>query len=249
MALDSSKTYSDIVRLYDIMSNQREDEISFYASFMETGRDFLEAGCGTGILSERLVRLGYNVFGIDNSQEMLSLCKNRIPAEQTSLADMRDFDLGRTFDLVTIPYNTLPHMPSSSDVLKTFTCMRKHCALNGRFVFSLYHQSPENHKLEWAIQGINHFYDDQSGEVSALIRGCKVDLSEQRLTMSWNVMDTNKTVFKRRHFLETTLYSNEELVTLLHKAGFVIEDCYKDYVKNPFTIESSRQIFVAVPKL
>lgn len=40
----------------------------------------IDLGCGSGILSERLVRAGYDVLGIDISPSMLAIARGRVPA-------------------------------------------------------------------------------------------------------------------------------------------------------------------------
>jgi len=40
---------------------------------------FLDIGCGTGVLMNELDRLGYNVYGIDKSADMVEFCRNKYP--------------------------------------------------------------------------------------------------------------------------------------------------------------------------
>lgn len=40
---------------------------------------FLDVGCGTGVLTNELDRLGYNVYGIDKSPDMINFCDNKYP--------------------------------------------------------------------------------------------------------------------------------------------------------------------------
>ncbi|WP_342078586.1 class I SAM-dependent methyltransferase [Yoonia sp. SS1-5] len=245
MPLDSRKTYSELTDLYDLMCNDRGHEAKFYASYIDHGRDFLEAGCGTGLLTEQLQMLGYQVFGIDNSKEMLSVCKTRCPDVPTVQADMRDFDLGRKFDLVTIPYNTLSHIMTQADLLKTFQCMQQHCRPGGRFIFSLHHHAPDVHQCTWAGVGVPRFYDKVSGEISTIIRTYEVVAKERRLTMTWNVTCPDTLEIRRRHTIDTRLHSRGDLTAALQEAGFEIEDLFEDENKKPFSDSSRNQVFVA----
>jgi SAM-dependent methyltransferase len=40
----------------------------------------VDLGCGSGIAAEQFVHAGYDVFGVDYSEAMLSLCRTRVPS-------------------------------------------------------------------------------------------------------------------------------------------------------------------------
>lgn len=247
MPLDTTKTYKDITTLYDLMCSDRECEAQFYGTYIANGRDFLEIGCGTGLLSERLDRLGYNVVGIDNSDEMLSVCKSRCPDVRVENADMRDFDLDQTFDLVAIPYNTLSHMMNKEDVIATFECVRRHCKPDARFIFALHHHAPAHHELNFAADAVKSFYDKVSGQVSRAIRSYEIFPEEERLTITWHVVCPEILSERRRHELVTRLHRHDDLQEYLRATGFEIEDCFENEHKAAFTDKSLMQILVAKP--
>lgn len=55
--------------------------------------------------------------------------------------DMRDFSLGRSFDLVVIAANSLLHLHSSEDAVSCFRSVRSHVAPGGRLAFDVYNPS------------------------------------------------------------------------------------------------------------
>ena len=67
-----------------------------------------ELGCGTGTVSELLLKAGYDMIGIDNSEEMLAVARDkqadRMVSEDSGeqilylLQDMREFELYGTVD-------------------------------------------------------------------------------------------------------------------------------------------------------
>jgi ubiquinone/menaquinone biosynthesis C-methylase UbiE len=88
-------------------------DVGFYvAAARESGGPVLELGCGTGRILLPTARAGIEIAGLDSSNYMLEECLRRLRAEPAQVraraslhrGDMRDFDLGRTFRLATIPF-------------------------------------------------------------------------------------------------------------------------------------------------
>src|SRR5690606_18107918 len=53
-------------------------------------------------------------------------------------ADMRSFDLGRRFHLVTIPFRPLQHLNTVSEQVSCLTSVRRHLEPNGLLVLDVY---------------------------------------------------------------------------------------------------------------
>jgi len=76
------------------------------------GSRVLEAGCGTGTLALELARRGYRVTGVDLSQAMLDVAREKDEGRRVEWrrADVTDLDLGATFDVVTCVGDILNHL-------------------------------------------------------------------------------------------------------------------------------------------
>ena len=72
------EAYSDFARVYDIfMDNVEYEKWAEYliGRLREYGIEdgiVLELGCGTGVMTELLAESGYDMIGVDNSEEMLA---------------------------------------------------------------------------------------------------------------------------------------------------------------------------------
>ena len=58
-----------------------------------SGRTVLDLACGLGLYAEELVALGARVIGLDQSERMVELCRQRVPSE-----DFRVHDLAHRLD-------------------------------------------------------------------------------------------------------------------------------------------------------
>ena len=84
----------------------------------EAGGEVLELGCGTGRVLIPTARSGVEITGLDLSPDMLKVCRKKLEAEPEEVrarvrlveADMRQFELSRTFRLVTLPFRPFQHL-------------------------------------------------------------------------------------------------------------------------------------------
>ncbi|MBO6770544.1 MULTISPECIES: class I SAM-dependent methyltransferase [unclassified Thalassospira] len=95
-----------------------DDPVPFYtrlAKSLATGYGVLELGCGTGRISAAIARLGIAVTGLDLSPAMLDQARANYPDIDWHPGNMCDFDLGRVFDLVIIPFRGLQEVTDITD--------------------------------------------------------------------------------------------------------------------------------------
>jgi SAM-dependent methyltransferase len=102
----------------------------------------LELACGTGQLTIPVATLGLATVGLDQSGAMLSVAKKRAAAANASVVfvqgDMRDFALGRAFNLIFVARNSLLHLLSTADLLAALTAVRRHLTPDGVFAFDIF---------------------------------------------------------------------------------------------------------------
>ena len=72
-------------------------------------RTLLDVACGTGAHLAEL-RQWYSVEGVDLSPAMLAIARRKLPAIALHVADMRTFDLGRSFDAVICLFSSIGHV-------------------------------------------------------------------------------------------------------------------------------------------
>lgn len=73
--------------------------IDRFASLVPAQGIVLDLGCGSGEpIAADLIRRGFRVTGVDSSESLIGLCRQRFPQEQWIVRDMRKLPPGRTFN-------------------------------------------------------------------------------------------------------------------------------------------------------
>lgn len=103
------------------------------------GRRLLDLGCGTGGFAIEMSSRGYDVVGVDHSEAMLARARRKAESRGARVEwiceDMRRFEAPGGFDVVTSLYDTLNHLLTSADLLKTVRRVRASLADSGVFLF------------------------------------------------------------------------------------------------------------------
>ena len=109
------------VELYARLPELGEGEV--VAAVVPAGASLLELGCGAGRITRQLVRLGYRVTAVDESQEMLAHVHNA----ETVQAQIEGLEPGRRFDAVLLASNLVNAEPERRRAFLE-TC-RRHAGL------------------------------------------------------------------------------------------------------------------------
>ncbi len=136
-----SKTIS---RFYDaVYENLRSPvDLEFYLrQIAETGGPVREVGVGTGRIFCKALERGADIHGIDISDNMLNVLREKIPASEHSRvtqADMTDFDLGKKFKLIIVPFRIFQHLLTIDEQLSALSCIKNHLDEDGKLVFDVF---------------------------------------------------------------------------------------------------------------
>lgn len=110
-------------------------------------KTLLEFGCGTGGHACWLAQAGYQIHGIDQSEMMLQQVSQRLSQLSAdvqsritfSQADIRNFQLGQTFDAVISLFHVLSYQVTNQDLQAVFARARDHLAVGGIFLFDCWY--------------------------------------------------------------------------------------------------------------
>ena len=165
------KEYTGFAEVYDMfMDNVPYDKWAKYLQKLlkENGAKegiVCELGCGTGKMTRRLRDMGYDMIGIDISQDMLQIAMeqetilkkagtqnadiNKVESKHTKSdkkknyeilylnQDMREFELYGTVAAVVSVCDSMNYITEKDDLLQTFNLVRNYLDPGGVFIFDM----------------------------------------------------------------------------------------------------------------
>jgi len=141
------EAYNGFAKVYDLfMDNIPYEEWTEYLKGLlaEGGvRDgiVLDLGCGTGSVTELLAKAGFDMIGIDNSEEMLEIAMEKKTEADLDilylLQDMREFELYGTVKAVVSICDSMNYILEDEDLLEVFRLVHNYLDNDGIFIFDM----------------------------------------------------------------------------------------------------------------
>jgi len=141
------KTYDKFLKYYDEIVRGNNSPIEDEVEFLEMdvikehkpeSKTILETACGTGTVAQAFVKKWYKVTGLDINEKMLEIAKKNLWKNADLVkADMTNFDLKKTFDVVLCNYNSICHLLKWEDWQKFITMANNHLEKDWLLVFDI----------------------------------------------------------------------------------------------------------------
>lgn len=113
----------------------------------------LDLACGTGGVTLELAKRGYDMIGLDCSEEMLAVAASkRVPAGAKILwlkQDMREFELYGTVGLIVCALDSINYLTDLQSLVRCFALAHNYLDPGGLFVFDV----NTKHKFENVLAG------------------------------------------------------------------------------------------------
>jgi SAM-dependent methyltransferase len=222
----SGSPYDAIARIYDPWSTSVTEDIAFYVDeARHAGGPVVELGVGTGRVAVPVAAAGIQVIGVDDSPEMLQVCRERAAAAGVSalvdlrLGDFRDPPVAERVKLVTCPFRAYLHLQDDPERLEALRAARSLLLPEGRLVFDVF--TPAQDDIEethgrWIERepGIweRADWDTSARTLTLSVRG---DAGETTMRLAW--------------------LSPPEWRRLVDQAGFRVESIYGWFDRRPHT--------------
>lgn len=243
-------TYHGFSTLYDVLMEDApyEQWLQFLLSTLDKSLlrkpKVLDLGCGTGRLSSMIAKKGYDITGVDVSEEMLSIAAQRImddkiPAFPLIQQDMRELELNEQFGLIYSFCDSLNYLLEDKDIIRTFDHVSKHLEAGGLFVFDVHSPYKLTH-----IYAAGPIVDED--ESLSYIWIPEVDNDHLRVDHHIHFFVQEEADLYRRfsEIHQQRAYSITQLTAWLKEAGFEILSVTADFTESIPTDESERLFFV-----
>ncbi len=135
---DIGKAYNQIIHLWESEKFNRNNGIEQHKraiSFVKNRGRALDIGCGcTGRFIDLLQSEGFEIEGVDISEEMVRLAQRRHPEITFHLQDICEWEIPQKYDLITA-WDSIWHIPLEQQE-KVITKLISSLETNGIFIFS-----------------------------------------------------------------------------------------------------------------
>lgn len=230
----------------------QQPDIAFWRELAQAhGPRVLELACGTGRITIPLFEAGVAIDGLDFSESMLRVARERAAAKNLPLrffsGDIRAIELADRYDLIFLPSGTLSHLLSLPDLEAFLAGARRALRPDGRLALDVH--NPTNAWLNpWPLDPAprqSEFTNNQTGEVIQVstARAYRPDtqIFTYANTYAWPDGST------RADTIVLKGYYPAELRALLRYNGFAVERIYGDYAGD-LAPDSRKYIVLARPE-
>lgn len=247
------EAYTSFAEVYDtFMDNVPYEEWAdrLESILKEQGIDgglVLDLGCGTGSMTEQLARRGYDMIGVDVSDEMLEIAMKK--REQSGheilylLQDMREFELYGTVGAVVSVCDSVNYITEEEELEECFRLVNNYLDPGGLFVFDfnteykyreiLGQQTIAEDREEQSFIWDNYYYEEEK-------------INEYELTLFIREEGDLYRKYQETHFQKA--YDLETIRTLLERAGMDYVTAYDGYTREPCGDRSERICVLAREK-
>lgn len=218
-----------------------------------------ELGCGTGNITKRLSNYGYDMIGIDCSEDMLSIAREKMMEEYDMMEkppilylmqDMRELELYGTVAAFISVCDSMNYLLEEKDLLQVFQVVNNYLDPSGIFIFDL--------KTEAYFERLGENTFAENREMASFFwennyhKETKINEYDLTVYISENLLEDveeekeESNLFLR--FDEThyqRAYSLEKIKELLEKAGMKFLAAYDAFSNHPPCADSERIYIVA----
>lgn len=181
----------------------------------------LELGCGTGTLTEMFAAKGYDMIGVDSSEEMLAEAVKKREANRSSTLylnqDMRGFELYGTVRAVVSLCDTMNYITKYEDLVKVLRLVNNYLDPEGIFIFDMktdyYFCEIGEQSFSDADEELSFIWDNEYDEDS--------HINSYALTLFIPKSDNIYERYDEYH--EQRAYSLAEIKKAVEEAGMIFE--------------------------
>lgn len=205
----------------------------------------LDLGCGTGAITQLLAAQGYEMIGVDYSEEMLQIAMDK--SKQAGydilylLQDMREFELYGTVKAVISICDSINYITEETELIEVFRLVNNYLDPGGIFIFDFnttykYREVMGNQTIAENRETCSFIWDNYYYE--------EEEMNEYQLTLY--ISTEEKDLYRR--FEEThyqKAYDLADMERLIRTSGLQFVTAYDAFTKQEPTNQSERIYVIA----
>jgi len=130
--VESAQLYDAIYHFKDY-ARECERIAELIGESVPGARTVLDVACGTGNHA-RFLKERYAIDGVDINDDYLQAARRKNPSGNYVRADMTDFNLGRTYDVVTCLFSAIGNVKTVDRLNRAVACMARHTRAGGLLI-------------------------------------------------------------------------------------------------------------------
>ncbi len=247
-------SYGIFSSVYDILTENVEYEkiankiCSLLSQNGVNGGLLLDLGCGTGTLSFLLEEKGFEVIGVDPSEDMLAVANEKkydLDSNTMFLCQNgEELDLYGTIDCAVCSLDTVNHIESLKKIESVFKRISLFMNLGGVLVFDM--NTPYKHEK---VLGDNTFVYDMDEVYCVWQNSFDKENNRTQIDLDFFIKNEDNEDFTRfsESFCEYS-YKLADILKILEGCGFEIISTCDDYCESP-TTETTERVTITAKKI
>ncbi|MFI3116177.1 MAG: class I SAM-dependent methyltransferase [Clostridia bacterium] len=244
------KAYNRLSSYYDDFTQDvpYDDFINYYESVFRMHKKspslILDLGCGTGTLTNKLAQKGYEMIGVDSSEDMLMVAQSKSYELECTRPiflkqSMQKLDLFGTVDACISSLDSINYITDPKNLSKTFSLVDNFLNPDGIFIFDI--------NTEYKLKNLDGETYVRENDNTFCV--WQANFLDNLCTYNFDIFVENNDKYDR--FCEEHIeraYSISYITDELLKAGFYDIKCFDDLNFNDGHEECLRVFFVAKSK-
>ena len=131
--------FSNTAKWYDALysfkdyNQEANDILALLRHEYPEAKSVLDVACGTAE-HDRFLLEHYTIDGIDIVPDFVELASNKNPKGKYVCADMTDFKLDKTYDIILCLFSSIGYVKTQDNLTKALICFRRHLKAGGIIV-------------------------------------------------------------------------------------------------------------------
>lgn len=243
--------YNDFAKVYDRFQEIDYDEfVDFYKNIFKennlTPETIIDLGCGSGEISLRMAKCGYNTVGIDISEDMLAIAQDKAVEQKLDVLflnqDMTEFEFPKKVGAVISTLDCINYLTDYEDLTQAFERVSEVLSDDGLFIFDI----NSEYKLSQILGDNTFVYEDDE---AYCVWDCGYYPEDKICSFDLNffVKESAKQNAKYERYFEyqeECAYSINEIKSALDTAGLKLLNIFPDLEFAEPNEKSERLFFV-----